>query len=234
MASGAVYQCSKTKISGREKRNLVSSREQRDCSLVLGESPNACRSHPLCLLGIVLGVLVFMPAGCGSTASVKNSNPTPPAVATALASSPLALTVGGSYQFSATVTNSTNTGVTWSVGGVPGGNSTVGTISASGLYSAPFMVPAPAAVSITATSQADTSKSAAATLTINILFTLQAPPITNLDVLGTDQLSVTVQGTANTAVTWAVNGAAAGIRPWARFRIMAYIRRHKYLPRHRL
>src|SRR5262249_10112770 len=37
-------------------------------------------------------------------------------------------------QFSATVSGSANHAVTWKVNGVTGGNSTIGTISASGLY----------------------------------------------------------------------------------------------------
>jgi hypothetical protein len=40
-------------------------------------------------------------------------------------------------QFTATVTNTTNHGVIWAVDGITGGNSTVGTISSSGLYHPP-------------------------------------------------------------------------------------------------
>ena len=71
--------------------------------------------------------------------------------------------VSATQPFSATVTGSTNTGVTWSVNGVAGGNATTGTISASGLYSAPAGVPSPATVTITATSGADPTKNASAT-----------------------------------------------------------------------
>ena len=46
-------------------------------------------------------------------------------------------------QFTATVTGTTNTAVTWSVNGVAGGNSTVGTISTSGAYTAPATAPEP-------------------------------------------------------------------------------------------
>ena len=44
----------------------------------------------------------------------------------------------GTQTFTATVTNTPNTAVTWDVNGVAGGNSTVGTISAAGVYSAPL------------------------------------------------------------------------------------------------
>jgi hypothetical protein len=69
-------------------------------------------------------------------------------------------------QFTATVQNSTNKTVTWKVNGIAGGNGTVGTISTSGLYKAPNSVPNPAVVTVSATSAADTSKSAAAAVTI--------------------------------------------------------------------
>jgi len=48
---------------------------------------------------------------------------------------------------------------------VTGGNATVGTISTSGLYTAPSVVPNPAAVTVTAIASADTTKSAKATVT---------------------------------------------------------------------
>jgi hypothetical protein len=64
------------------------------------------------------------------------------------------------------VTNTSNTSVTWRVNGILGGNSTFGTISASGLYRAPNTVPSSAKVTIRATSNANTGKSASATVTI--------------------------------------------------------------------
>jgi hypothetical protein len=47
------------------------------------------------------------------------------------------LTPSQTEQFTVTITGVSSPNVTWSVDGVPGGNSTVGTISASGLYTAP-------------------------------------------------------------------------------------------------
>jgi hypothetical protein len=78
-----------------------------------------------------------------------------------------ALSTSQTQQFTATVTGSSNTAVTWAVNGVTGGNSTIGTISANGLYTAPSAVPGPAGVTVTATSQADTTKSASAAVTIS-------------------------------------------------------------------
>src|SRR5438094_6986821 len=82
--------------------------------------------------------------------------------------SPTSATVGagGTQQFTATVTNTNNTAVTWQVNGVPGGNATAGTISSAGLYTAPAAVPSPATVTVRAVSQADATKSASAQVTI--------------------------------------------------------------------
>ena len=68
----------------------------------------------------------------------------------------VAIPAGGTVQFSATVSGTSNTAVTWAVAGHA---STNGTISASGLYTAPATAPANA-VEITATSVASPSSSA--------------------------------------------------------------------------
>ena len=75
--------------------------------------------------------------------------------------------VGTSVQYTATVTGLNNTAVTWSVDGVAGGNSSVGTISAIGLYQAPASLPSPATVAVAATSQEDTSQSSSTLLTLS-------------------------------------------------------------------
>src|SRR5713226_2248934 len=78
-------------------------------------------------------------------------------------------------QFTATVTGTTNTAVTWQVNGVAGGNSTVGLVTTTipgtageSLYLGPSSVPSPATVSVTAVSQADSTKSASATVTVQV------------------------------------------------------------------
>ena len=61
---------------------------------------------------------------------------------------------GATQQFSSSVLYAFSTGNTliWAVNGVVGGNSTVGTISTSGLYTAPSTIPTPAQVTVSATS----------------------------------------------------------------------------------
>ena len=62
--------------------------------------------------------------------------------------------LGSTVQLSATVTNTTNTAVTWQVNGVAGGSSATGTISAAGLYTPPATIPTPNTLTITAVTQA--------------------------------------------------------------------------------
>jgi hypothetical protein len=70
-------------------------------------------------------------------------------------------------QFSAAVSGDPkNLGVTWGVDGITGGNNTVGAISPTGLYSPPA---APGTHTVTATSVADTSRSASATIGVTDL-----------------------------------------------------------------
>jgi hypothetical protein len=92
-----------------------------------------------------------------------------------VAISPSTITMGtlATQSFTATVSGSTNTAVTWQVNGVSGGSSANGLVSTTvlgtaneALYLAPSSVPSPASVSVTAISQADTTKSATATVTI--------------------------------------------------------------------
>ncbi len=73
---------------------------------------------------------------------------------------------GAQQQFTATVTGAINLAVTWAVNSVPGGNSTIGTISATGLYTAPLTLPAPNLVIVTATSVEDPTKYGSAQVTL--------------------------------------------------------------------
>ena len=69
-------------------------------------------------------------------------------------------------QFAAAVTGSSDTAVTWTVSGMGCSETSCGTISSTGLYTAPATVPSPAIVIINATSVSDPSKSASGTVTI--------------------------------------------------------------------
>lgn len=75
-------------------------------------------------------------------------------------------TVSQTTAFTDTVTGTMNTAVTWEVNNTPGGSASTGTITATGIYTAPTQVPNPATVTVSVVSQADTSKSASAQVTV--------------------------------------------------------------------
>ncbi len=85
---------------------------------------------------------------------------------------------GATAAFTANVMNSSNTAVTWQVNGVTGGNTTVGTIDSTGLYTAPAAIPNPATVTITAVLQADS------TVTGNAIATITAVQFSNASLKG--------------------------------------------------
>lgn len=104
---------------------------------------------------------------------------------------PVAVTISPSYtfvapsgaqsstaQFFATVVNTMDTVVTWSVqSGVAGqgcGGAACGTVDATGLYTAPATAPSPNAISVIATSVADATKSASVTVAITNGPTIEA------------------------------------------------------------
>ncbi len=116
------------------------------------------------LLGTILSLAVFA-IGCGSGGS-SGGSPPPPTVSVTISPATASVPAGATQQFTAAVTGSSNTMVTWSVNGTTGGSAAGGTISTSGLYTAPNTAPSPSSVTVTATSQADTTKSASANVTI--------------------------------------------------------------------
>ncbi len=82
-----------------------------------------------------------------------------PTISISVSPSTATLYGGQSQTFSATVTNTSNTAVTWSIS--PAGT---GSIDSSGNYTAPTSVTTQLVVTVTVTSQADTTKSATATI----------------------------------------------------------------------
>jgi hypothetical protein len=73
---------------------------------------------------------------------------------------------GQTIQFLTKIIGTANEAVTWSVDGIVGGNATLGTINASGVYTAPNAVPVPAQVTVTGATVADPAQSASGTITV--------------------------------------------------------------------
>lgn len=88
---------------------------------------------------------------------------------------------GATQQFTALAQGGSAIAAFWEVNGIRGGNAAVGTISASGFYTAPAVIPNPSFVIVTALDKDDVSTSASATVTV-------IPPIT-----GTVTASVSIR-----------------------------------------
>lgn len=139
--------------------------------------------------------------------------PTPPPVTISLAPTTLTLTAGSTQQFQSTVSGATDQSVTWLVSGAVGGTATAGTISPSGLYSAPTTT-SQLNVTVTARSNADATVSASAAVTVNpvpppTVVTI-SPTTANLASGTTQQFSASVTGPTDQSITWLVNGTIGG------------------------
>lgn len=129
---------------------------------------------------------------------------------------PASVELGATQQFAAAVSSAGNPNrtLTWAVNGIAGGSANVGTITASGSYTAPQILPSPPAITITATSQADPSKTdtALANVTSTFAMSLSGPASLNTGTAGA--FSATVLPVAgsnpNLALTWNVNGVPNG------------------------
>ena len=142
-----------------------------------------------------------------SVAQTKSSAKASVTVVNGVAVSPSSSTLetGQTQQFSATLTALSNTALSWSVDGIPGGNSSVGTVTSSGLYTAPL---SEGTHTVTASSSADQADSASASVAV---FTLAlSPQDATVAPSSTQQFTATIQGITNTAVNWSVDGVAGG------------------------
>lgn len=106
---------------------------------------------------LVAGVIVFSAAlGC-STSSNANSaaaTVTTPVPASISVSGSSQVRVGSMVQFTATVAGLSSSTVTWQVNGIAGGSTATGTVSTSGLFTAPATLPSPNTVTVSAVSTA--------------------------------------------------------------------------------
>jgi Abnormal spindle-like microcephaly-assoc'd, ASPM-SPD-2-Hydin/Purple acid Phosphatase, N-terminal domain len=122
---------------------------------------------------------------------------TPAAISVSVSPTTATVASGGTEQFSAQITNTSNTAVTWSA------NS--GTVSTTGLFTAPT-VTAMTTVTVTATSIADSTKSASATVTVNA-----AAGILTLNPTSISFGSVTVGQTSPVLLTTLTNTGNASL-----------------------
>jgi len=176
-------------------------------------SRHALRARALGLPQAALAALWLLGCGGGpaSVSSPPPSAPPPPSITVTVTPTTGSVLLGNSQTLTATVTNTADTSVTWSVNNIPGGTPSMGTITSAGVYTAPTDLPSQAIVQVTATSQVDSSKSATAQITItsDIGITI-APPNASIE-LGAVQsfhAAITSAGHPDTSVRWSLSGAA--------------------------
>ena len=137
---------------------------------------------------------------------------------------------GARQSFIASVAQSSNPQISWTVNGIPNGNATVGQICVSGSnpcspppavtqpgtidFLAPAAVPSPAQVTVAAVSAADPARFAAATVTITSQISVSiSPPSATLPPQQVQLFTATVLGVADQNVSWDVNGSPNGSIP---------------------
>ena len=120
-----------------------------------------------------------------------------PAVSIQLSQTSVTMLAGAQQQFTVVVQGTNNTAATWAVDTVVGGNSTVGTVTPAGLYTAPSQA---GMHTVTATSVADTTKTASALVTVQEMISV-TPSMAGVVTDETQQFAAAVQGQATPAVT---------------------------------
>ena len=167
--------------------------------------------------GIGLSVLLTASAwtlGCGwggASPVAPPPPPPPPSITVQVIPASAAVLLGNTQTFTATVKNTTDTGVTWSVNGTAGGTASAGTITTGGIYTAPAILPQPASVEIRATSQADATKFATAQVSLTSDIAVGVAPGTasiELGAVQNFQASMASNGHPDPSLRWSVSCAA--------------------------
>jgi hypothetical protein len=158
-------------------------------------------------------------AGSHTVVATSQADATESASAVVTVAGPVAISISPSkasvltndtQQFTATVQNTSDTALTWTVDGVVDGNSSVGVISGSGetiTYTAPATA---GSHTLIATSQADSTKSASVTVTVTAISISISPSKSSVLTNATQQFTATVKNTSNTGVVWTVDGVLGG------------------------
>ena len=187
LAAGQTAQCTAS-LSGTYNTGVTWS-----LSPAIGTIANGLYTAPASL-GVGQSVTVIATSMADSTKTAQASVTLTPPISVSVSPSPVTLSSSQTQQFTATVQNASNTGVTWAV--VPTG---AGTITPGGLYTAPSSISSQQSVAITATSIIDTTKTGSATVTLQPAVQ-QSPPASTtitlpLEVVGLDGKTVSANFT---------------------------------------
>ncbi|MGH9733402.1 MAG: beta strand repeat-containing protein [Candidatus Acidiferrales bacterium] len=153
-----------------------------------------------------VGLIWITGCGSGSSSSSGGSGsgtPTPNSNGLTIYPATASVPVGAQVDFTGYVPSQPNSTITWAVSG-----SSAGSITSSGVYTAPSSVPSPAQVSVTATSGGFTA-TAVATITSAQAVSV-SPAAASIPADSQTTFTAAVNGAAATGVTWQVNGTAGG------------------------
>jgi len=173
-----------------------------------------CLAQRLTLYSLLAGV-ALCESGCANVASIPSPPAGPQAISVTVTPSSGSVMLGNQILFSATVKNSSDSTVSWSVNGAAGGTARTGTVTSGGVYTARGDLPIPVNLTVTATSHADASKSGSAIVTVQSDVSIGLPsgggtgavPIE----LGATHAFVAVVSSGahpDKSVVWSVSGAA--------------------------
>ncbi|HET6929727.1 MAG TPA: hypothetical protein VFI45_05355, partial [Candidatus Acidoferrum sp.] len=160
---------------------------------------------------IFLLALAFSLVACGGAGGGGSTTPPPPQITVTIAPDTGSVLLGNTLAFTATVTNTSDTSVLWSVNGVAGGSPQTGTISPDGLFTGPADLPSGSSVQVTATSRADSSRSSTAVVAITSDVAVSLSPVSSSVELGSLQsfhATITSGGKPDPAVHWSLAGPA--------------------------
>jgi hypothetical protein len=137
------------------------------------------------------------------------------AVTVAVSPTQVSLPANGTQQFTAAVSGSSDQNVTWLVNGVPSGAPSLGSISSSGLYTAP--AGAPASFTVTVTAQAEAAPLATSAASVAVAASTYSGPVYYVATTGSDSGSGsatapwrTIQHAMNTVPAGATVQVAGG------------------------
>jgi hypothetical protein len=189
----------------------------------LGHLP-VCNRFPVILLLLAISTFSFI--GCSGSKSVPAPTSLSSVAMSPLTPTTVALQSNQEVQFAVTVTGATDTSLQWNIVDSNGtlhetGDSTVGTISATGLYVAP-VVSASTNLTILVGASADTSVQRSATVTVTPLPPPVAISVSPLSAsvetcaqspcpqISTVNFTAQVLHASDTSVKWQVNGKPGG------------------------
>src|SRR5208283_524192 len=192
-------------------RPLLQTRETRNPAENSAQTKFAFAVRRLVLACVLLAMGAWTLSCGGGGAGSVTPPPPPPSIQVVVSPNSGTVLLGETLPFTATVSNSTDASVVWSVNGVTGGSPQAGTISADGVYTAPADLPQGGTVQVTATSHADTSKFATASVTISSDIAVSISPGTASVELGAAQTfhaSISSNGKPDPTIRWNLSGSA--------------------------